>query len=52
MDLVEASRPPDPELVDLIERAFLEGQIDSEQADFAYAYLRQYLGNKYCTTVQ
>ena len=25
--------PPDPELVDLIERAFLEGQIDGLRAD-------------------
>jgi len=27
-ELPELSRPPDPELVDLIEPAFLEGQID------------------------
>ena len=39
MDLVEASRPPDPELVDLIEQAFIEGQIDSEQAGLAYSFL-------------
>ena len=50
--LLEASRPPDPELVDLIEQAFLEGQIDSEKADLAYTFLRLELGDKYCTNVQ
>ncbi len=39
-DLLEASRPPDPELVDLIEQAFIQGQIDSEKAELAYTYLR------------
>ena len=34
--LLEASRSPDPDLVDLIEQAFLEGQIDGVAADFAY----------------
>jgi len=28
-EILEQSRPPDPELVDLIEQAFREGQIDS-----------------------
>ncbi len=28
--LLEVSRPPDPELIDLIEQAFIEGQIDSQ----------------------
>ncbi len=37
--LLEASRPPDPELVDLIEQAFIEGQIDSQKADLAYLCL-------------
>ena len=37
--LLEASRPPDPELVDLIEQAFIEGQIDSEKAELAYLSL-------------
>ncbi|VUX54933.1 protein of unknown function [uncultured Woeseiaceae bacterium] len=37
--LLEASRPPDPELVDLIEQAFIEGQIDSEKAELAYLCL-------------
>jgi len=32
-NLLQASRPPDPELVDLIEQAFLEGQIDGVRAD-------------------
>ena len=31
--------PPDPELVDLIEWAFLEGQIDGQKTDLAYAWL-------------
>ncbi len=35
-ELLERTRPPDPELVDLIERAFLEGQIDELRADLAY----------------
>ena len=38
--LLQASCPPDPELVDLIERAFLEGQIDGVQGDLAYLWLR------------
>ncbi len=38
-DLLEASRPPDPELVDLIEQAFLEGRIDSERVELAYLWL-------------
>ena len=31
--------PPDTELVDLIEQAFLEGQIDGLKADLAWAIL-------------
>ncbi len=50
--LLEVSRPPDPELVDLIEPAFIEGQIDSQKADLAYTFLRLELGTKYCTNVQ
>ena len=38
-ELLEQSRPPDSELVDLIEQAFLEGQIDSQTADLAYLWL-------------
>ena len=37
--ILEATRPPDPELVDLIERAFFEGQIDSQKAELAYLWL-------------
>lgn len=33
--------PPDAELVDPIERAFLEGQIDGLKADLAYVWLRR-----------
>jgi len=40
--LLEASRPPDEELVDLIEQAFLEGQIDGLKADLAYMWLRMH----------
>ena len=38
--LLEQTRPPDPELVDLIEQAFLEGQIDGLKDDLAYLWLR------------
>ena len=34
--------PPDPELVDMIEQAFLEGQIDGEKADLAYLWLQDH----------
>ncbi len=50
--LLEVSRPPDPELVDLIEQAYLEGQIDSQKADLAYTYLRLEAGNEYCIYIQ
>ncbi len=50
--LLEASRPPDPELVDLIEQAYLEGQIDSKRAELAYTYLRLEVGNGYCIDIQ
>ena len=36
--LLQASKPPDPELVDLIEQAFLDGQIDGLNADLAYLW--------------
>jgi hypothetical protein len=39
-DLLEQTRPPDEELVDLIERAFLEGRIDGQTVDLAYLWLR------------
>jgi hypothetical protein len=31
---------PDPDLVDLIEQALLEGQIDSKKADLAYLWIQ------------
>ena len=34
--ILEQTRPPDGELVDLIEQAFLEGQIDGQKVDLAY----------------
>ena len=39
-ELLEASMPPDPELVDLIELAFLAGQIGGVSADLAYSWLQ------------
>ena len=45
-ELLEQSRPPDPELVDLIEKAFLEGQIDSQKAELAYLCLLPVLRTK------
>ena len=38
-NLLERTKPPDPELVDLIEWAFLEGQIDGSDADLSYLWL-------------
>ena len=38
-ELLEQTRPPDPDLVDLIEQAFIDGQIDSQVADLAYLLL-------------
>ena len=37
--LLEQTRPPDPELVDPIELAFIEGQIDSQKVELAYLFL-------------
>ena len=39
-EILERTRPPDPELVDLIEQAFLEGQIDGNTEDLAYIWLK------------
>ena len=39
-ELLERTGPPDPELADLIEQVFLEGQIDGHKADFAYLWLQ------------
>ena len=38
-EILELARPPDPDLVDLIEQAFPAGQIDGQRADFAYLWL-------------
>ncbi|MDA1063814.1 MAG: hypothetical protein O2907_05710 [Proteobacteria bacterium] len=38
-NLLQDSMPPDPEFVDLIEQAFIQGQIDGLKADLAYAWL-------------
>ena len=40
-EILERTRPPDPELVGLIEQAFLEGQIDGHRADLAHHLLEQ-----------
>lgn len=39
--LLLAFMPPAEEMVDLIEQAFLEGQIDGRRADLAYLWLQQ-----------
>ena len=51
-EILEQTRPPDPELVDLIEQAFIEGQIDSQKAELAYAYIWLEMGNGYCMNMQ
>ena len=38
-ELLEQSMPPDAELVDLIEQAFLEGQINGEAQGLAYLWI-------------
>ena len=38
-ELMLVSMPPDADLVDLIEGAFLAAQIDSQAADLAYLWL-------------
>ena len=38
-ELLEQTKPPDPELVDLIERSYLEGQIDGETQSLAFVWL-------------
>ena len=37
-ELLERTRPPDSELVDLIEQAYLDGQIDGQKVDLAYSW--------------
>jgi hypothetical protein len=43
-ELLERTRPPDSELVDLIEQAYLEGQIDGVRADLAFSWLEAQKG--------
>ena len=45
-EVLEQTRPPDPELVDLIEQAFIQGQIDSQKAELAYVCLLPVLRTK------
>ena len=47
-ELLEQTRSPDSELVDLIERAFLDAQIDGDRADLAYDFLRSDGNNRRC----
>ncbi len=51
-ELLKETRPPDLEFVVLIERAFLEGQIDGLRADLAYFWLlnSSYLMQNKCGT--
>jgi hypothetical protein len=35
-EILELARPPDPDLVDLIEQALVEEQIHGQKADLAY----------------
>ena len=44
--------PPDGEFVDLIEQAYLTGQIDGQKAYLANSYLSLKSDEKYCTDVQ
>ena len=46
-EILERTRPPDPELVDLIEQAFPEGRLDGHRADLAYLLLEQI--SAFCT---
>ncbi len=41
-EILEQTRPPDPELVDLIEQAFIEEQIDSKRAGLDYLSLQEF----------
>ena len=38
-EFLRAAMPPDEDMVDLIEQAFLEGQINADESDLAYLYL-------------
>jgi len=41
---LRSSMPPDQDVTDLIEWAFLDGQIDGPKADLAYAWLLRWSG--------
>ena len=51
-EILEQTKPPDIELVDLIEQAYLEGQIDAQKADLACCCLCLETANRYCINVQ
>ncbi len=38
-EILEQTRPPDPELVDLIDQAFIQGKIGSTSANLTYLWL-------------
>ena len=38
-EMLELTRSPDSDLINLIERAYLEGKIDCQKADLAYLWL-------------
>ena len=44
--ILEETRPPDPDMVGLIEQAFIEAQIDGLRADLAYFCLLSVLRTK------
>ena len=45
-ELLLASMPPDGDIVDLIEIAFLEGQLEALDADLAYLIARIFAQNR------
>ena len=46
-EILEQTRPLDNELVDLIEQAYQEGQIDGHQADLAHLWLLTNINDLY-----
>jgi len=42
--ILEQTRPPDAEFVDLIEQAYLDGQIDGQKPELAYLWLEAKMG--------
>jgi hypothetical protein len=47
-EILEQTKPPDPELVNLIEHAFIDGQIGSRTADLAYLWLMGKIPTQEC----